>query len=179
MPSRIGIDEHSQERFRSNRRKGCIITGCSRKSETLSVRASRKGDAVRFSCHILRAYAAVFQQQITKGLMIRTLILIRLHMYNLQTSYGQGISSLRTTQSRLITSLRRPPALQSYSFERESVLDRERLFQHGLVRGNQRRAQNHAVELLEFCNDSFIGKRSACHDTQCRGPCRDIPRHLV
>ena len=37
-----------------------------------------------------------------------------------EQAMGRG-SPLRTTQSRLITSLRRPPALQSYSLERESV----------------------------------------------------------
>jgi hypothetical protein len=46
---------------------------------------------------------------------------IRFCMYNLVQATGWGSPSLRTTQGRLITSLRRPPALRSYSFESESV----------------------------------------------------------
>ncbi len=42
-------------------------------------------------------------------------------MYNLVQDSGRGSPSLRTTQGRLITSLKRPPAPRSYSFESESV----------------------------------------------------------
>jgi hypothetical protein len=44
-------------------------------------------------------------------------------MYNLVQATGWGSPSQRATQSRLITSLRRPPALRSYSLESESVSD--------------------------------------------------------
>jgi hypothetical protein len=51
----------------------------------------------------------------------RLLILIRFYMGDLVLAAVWGSPSLRTTQSRLITSLRRPPALRSYSLECEFV----------------------------------------------------------
>jgi hypothetical protein len=49
------------------------------------------------------------------------IIPMRYSIGNLMLAAGWGSPSLRTTQSRLITSLRRPPALRSYPFECEFV----------------------------------------------------------
>jgi hypothetical protein len=74
---------------------------------SVSLRVTPNGQAAQAGCHCLIAR--------------QRLIPIRFHIGNLMLAAGWKSPSLRTTQSRLITSLRRPPALRSYSFECEFV----------------------------------------------------------
>ena len=66
-------------------------------------------------------------------------------MYNLAQAAGRGSPSLRTTQSRLITSLRRPPALRSYSCESERASSY--LIVHKVVSAHRLRLSHHKAEL--------------------------------